>query len=398
MLIYNPFSQECIDDPFPIYRRLREEAPVYHNDEMGFWALSRYADVAETQKDFAIYSSAGGATLDGAGAGMPLLVVQQPPKHVHAKRCVAKFFGQESVRHLEPFIAAKLAALIDRVYEKCGPSGTFDFMAEVAAPLPLAVISQMLGIPPALQPEILALSKHVLHRGKGADMAAYATAAVRIMQIFTELASRRRENLGDDPVSAMITDGTSLASDDGSTLTDEEVAVRFFELTFAGHDTTSKSLANAMYLLSLYPDQRSILARDPDRISQGVEEIFRYDPPSHTQARTTTAEVTVHGVTIPAGQRILLLTGSAVRDERAIPKPDLFDVGRQADGGSIVFGNGIHKCLGMHLARFEITLALRYILARFPAFEVDKDALTRTVYANVRGFDALPMRLGSTHL
>jgi cytochrome P450 len=174
-------------------------------------------------------------------------------------------------------------------------------------------------------------------------------------------------------------------------MSDEEAAFRFFELGFAGHETVAKGIPNGCLALTAFPDEKARLLADPELYTSAAEEVLRYDAPSQLQGRTTMTDVTLHGVTIPAGEKVMLITGSALRDERAYGEPDRFDVSRQADPSTLFFGFGIHRCLGAHLARLEIRLALEEILARFPAFAVDESRAERQVSTNVRGVAHLPL-------
>jgi cytochrome P450 len=177
-------------------------------------------------------------------------------------------------------------------------------------------------------------------------------------------------------------------------MSDHELAARFLEMAIAGHETVAKAIPNGALAFDKFPDERRRLAADRGLLTRAVEEILRYDPPSQLQGRTTTREVTLHGVTIPAGQRTMLLTGAAMRDPRAFEEPDRFDITRPADVRSVYFGYGVHKCLGVHLARQEIAIAFGELLSRFPDYAVDPSRVTRMVLSNVRGVASLPIRLG----
>ena len=392
MVEYYPYDLDCVNDPFPVYARLRDEAPVYFNRQHDFWALSRYEDVAVAQQDTARFSNSRGVTLEGAEAGMPLLVGSDPPKHTSSKRVVAKSFSFDNMKIIEEFIRERTISILDRCYRKHGKDGKWDVFSEFALILPFTVISEILKIPDFLHEEILALSKHVLSRGTSVDPAQVQQAQLRILEIFIRLSKERRDSLGDDPVSTMIVRSSSDKEHDP--ISDVELAIRFYEMAFAGHDTTAKSLANGLIFLHDHPDQKKELLENMSLLPGAVEEVFRFDPPSHTQRRTPIVDVTIHGVTIPAESRLLLLTGSAARDPRAFCCPDVFDIRRKPDKLSIVFGNGAHKCLGVHLARLELSIALEEILSRYPKYRVDSLKAKRNAFANVRGVSYLPFWLG----
>jgi cytochrome P450 len=381
---YDPYDSSLVNNPFPIYARLRDESPVYYNDAMDFWALSRYDDVVRYLNDPERFSNAHGNTLEGDGEGLPLLVAQDPPQHADSKRQSIKFFQPARVREIEPFIRAQATGLLNNAYERHGATGTWDAFKEFCLALPFAAIGKILSIPESLHAEIINLSNQLLNRDEPQESDQRDHLYAQILTIYMGLVAERRSALGNDPISELIK----------SDFDDFELAVRFFELTFSGYNTTAKAMANALLLLSEFPDQKRRLLQDPSLLSRAVEEVFRFDPPTHTQRRTTMGDVVVRGRTIPAGARVLLLTGSAARDPEAFSDPDDFDITRQPDQRSVVFGYGIHKCLGVHLARLELSITIEVVLKLFPDYEISVSDVTRSAEANVRGVNNLPMRLG----
>lgn len=214
--------------------------------------------------------------------------------------------------------------------------------------------------------------------------------------LYLELARDRRANPRNDLVSMLIAE--EVTAEDGSKhrMDDYEIAVRFLEMGFAGHETVAKAIPNGAMAFHAFPEERRRLREDRGLLKNAVDEILRYDPPSQLQGRTTTRDVTLHGVTIPAGQKVMLVTGAATRDPRRFERPDRLDVTRTAnDYLSVFFGFGIHKCLGIHLARQEIGVAFDELLNRFPDYQVDPSRATRAVLANVRGVSSLPITLGA---
>lgn len=391
---FDPYSRDFIADPYPLYARLRDEAPVYHNADMKFWALSRYDDVVSAHKDSNLFSSAGGVTIEGTEAAMPLLIVKDQPDHGWAKSLVVKMFSRPRMAALELFIRQRAGELIDEAYEKYGATSEFNFVSEFTVKLPLSVISELLGIPEELRDEIHQLSNTIIYRGEDRDPAAAEAATRRMIGLYMGLAAGRRANPRDDVITMLINEEATDEQGVKHRMSDQEIAVRFLEMGFAGHETVAKAIPNGAMAFHAFPDQRRKLAADRSLLASAVDEILRYDPPSQLQGRTTTREVTLHGKTIPAGQKVMLLTGSATRDPRAFENADQLDIARPLDMRSIFFGFGVHKCLGIHLARQEIAIAFDELLSRFPQYEVDPGRTTRAIMSNVRGVGSLPITLG----
>ena len=395
MLTFDPYDREYGLDPYPLYARLRDEAPVYHNPGMKFWALTRFEDVLNAHRDAKLFSSAGGVTIEGTEAGMPFLIVKDQPEHSWSKALVVKLFSRPRMIALDAFIRRRAGELLEGLYDKHGPNGEFDFVSEFTVPLPLSVISELLGIPEEYHEEIHNLSNITVSRGPDRDMNEVAMATMRTMQIYTELAADRRANPRDDVVSMLIAE--EVQGEDGKKhrLEDYEIAARFLEMGFAGHETVAKAIPNGAIAFHHFPDEHHRLLADRGLLKNAVDEILRFDPPSQLQGRTTTADVTLHGVTIPAGERVMLVTGAATRDPRTFENADRFDVTRPvSDYLSVFFGFGIHKCLGVHLARQEVGVAFDELLTRFPNYRVSPERATRAVLSNVRGVATLPITLG----
>jgi cytochrome P450 len=394
MIEFNPYGRDFAEDPYPVYAKLREEAPVYFHKEMNFYAFSRYEDVVRGHRDAATYCSSGGVTIDGTEAAMPLLIVKDQPEHGWAKGLVTKVFSRARMEALDLFIRRRTIELLDEAYDKYGPAGEFNFVKEISVRLPLDVISELLGIPEEYREEIHHLSNLTVLRGDEADPSQQAQTAMRTLEIYLTLAADRRANPRDDVISMLINERVTDENGVEHAMSDHEIAVRFLEMGFAGHETVAKAIPNGAMALHRFPDERRKLAENPELLTQAVEEFLRYDPPSHFQGRTTTKEVVLHDVTIPAGAKVMLLTGSAVRDHRAFDNPDVLDLNRPMDGKTIYFGFGVHKCLGIHLARQEQKIAWEEILTRFPNYQVDPSRATRSVLASVRGVSGLPAILG----
>ncbi|MFV2178548.1 cytochrome P450 [Actinomadura sp. LOL_016] len=387
MAEYNPFSKETVHNPFPAYRRLRDEAPVYHNEEVGFWALSRYEDVIAAHLDTDVFSSAHGVTIEGADRGAPFLITKDPPEHTMHRKIVARMFTPRRIARLEPFIRATAAGLLDRVRG----ADRFDLVQDFSFRLPLDVISELIGIPVSERERIHELSDRVAVRTE--DMSTpddVYQASAELWGLLAELVKDRRRNPGDDVITLLM--NTEVEDEEGGrrSLSDGELASRFLELAFAGHETVAKLIPNGAIALSWYPDQRRELVADPSLIPNAVEEMLRWDPPSHYQGRWTLRDVELHGVVIPEGRRVILITGSAVHDERKYSEPELFDVHRDIDR-HVSFGFGRHLCLGASLARLETRIAFEELLKRFPDFGFDETGVERHYSSNVRGLSSLPL-------
>ena len=392
MVEFNPYLWETAHNPYPIYRRLRDEAPVYRNDELGFWALSRHEDVAAAHNDPATYVSSGGVTIEGYEKDSPFLIVQDPPSHTWHRKIVGRVFTPRRIADLEPFIRSRCATLLDQFRA----ADEFDIVTDFSVQLPLSVISELLGIPEEYRGAVHRLSNQVLSRENLDDPVqaeAVMNASLELMQLYLGLVQERRKHLRDDVISLLIE--TEVTDEEGGTrrLGDEEIAYRFLELGAAGHETVAKLIPNGVVALAWYPDQRRELVTDPSLMKGAVEEMLRWEPPSHLQGRTAARDVTLHGVTIPAGDRVMLITGSATHDERVYDEPELFDIHRVVQH-PVTFGFGIHVCLGAHLARLEIRIAFEELLARFPDFDIDGTRAVRHVLTNVRGLSNLPLVVG----
>lgn len=386
MVEYNPFDWETAHNPYPVYRQLRDEAPVYRNEQFGFWALSRYEDVVAAHLNSDDFSSAHGVTIEGAEKDAPFLIVKDAPEHTAHRRIVGRLFTPRRIALLEPFVRRTAAGLLDKLRD----ADRFDVVEDFSFRLPLDVISELIGIPESYRLQIHHLSDRIAVRESAEMTEDGILATLELAGLLTDLVRERRASPGDDVITMLM--NTPVEEEDGRMrmLTDDELAGRFLELSFAGHETVAKLIPNGVVALTWFPGARRELAANPALMANAVEEMLRWDPPSHYQGRWTTRDVEVRGTVIPAEQRVILVTGSAVHDERKYPDPDTFDIHRDIDR-HVSFGFGRHLCLGASLARLETRVAFEELLKRFPDFSIDETGVERRVSVNVRGLSKLPL-------
>jgi len=387
-LTYSPYAYEIHEDPYPTYRRLRDEAPLYHNADEGFWALSRHADVVEAFRDSERFSSSHGVSLDPEASGphahrtMSFLAMD-PPRHGRMRGLVSRGFTPRRVLDLEPRIRELTHLHLDRALEK----GSFDFISDFAGRLPMDVISELMGVPEADRDELRRLADLLVHREEGVHGVPPGgiEAALTLAGYYAEMIAQRRRQRTDDLTSALID-----AELDGDRLSDDDITSFLFLMVVAGNETTTKLLGNAWYWAWRNPDQRSIPFSDGSRVPSWVEETLRYDTSTQMLARITTCDVELHDGVIPAGDRVVLLVGAGNRDHRVFPDPDRYDLDRPDPQPILSFGFGRHFCLGASLARLEARVALEELVARVATYEVDPDGIERVHSVNVRGFAHLP--------
>lgn len=388
-VVYDPYAYAMHDDPYPTYARLREEAPLYRNDERGFWALSRHADVQEGFRNSGDLSSSHGVSLDplatspDAHRTMSFLAMD-PPRHGHMRALVSKGFTPRRVLDLEPRIREITRSYVGPLVEV----GSFDTIGDLAGKIPMDVISELIGVPVVDRDEIRRLSDLVVHREEGVhDVPPEGIeAALGLVTYYADLLGDRRANPGDDLASALCD-----AEIDGARLSDNDIIGFLFLMGVAGNETTTKLLGHALWWAWRNPDQRRIIWDDPARVSDWVEETLRYDASSQGLARTATTDLHLHGGTIPAGDRVLLLVGAANRDPRVFANPDDFDISRPENANTLSFGFGRHFCLGASLARLETRVVLEEIVTAVADYDIDAERTRRVHSINVRGMSHMPM-------
>jgi cytochrome P450 len=386
-LHYSPYDYAVHEDPYPLYARLRAEAPLYRNDELDFWALSRHADVLGAFRNPAQLSNRFGVSLDPAAYGPQAeramsFLAMDPPRHTRMRSLVSKAFTPRRVAELEDRVRAIALEHLEPALER----GSFDFVADFAGRVPMDVISDLIGVPKEDRVEMRRLADLLVHRDPDVFDIPQAgkEAALLMAGYFADMVADRRHIARDDLTSALVE-----ADLEGDRLSDDEIISFLFLMTVAGNETTTKLLSNAWYWGWRFPDERAKVLAELARVPDWVEETLRYDTSTQMLLRVTTGEVDLLGTLVPHGSRVLLLLGSANRDERVFPDPDRYDIGRDTTK-LVSFGSGRHFCLGAALARLEARVGLAELVARVRRYDVDEAGAERVHSINVRGFAALP--------
>ena len=381
---FNPYSPSFRQDPYPVYRRLRDEYPVYHNEELGFFAISRYDDIVAALQDVETFSSSNAL---GIGAPkevldqIPMMMMLDPPRHGQLRALVNRAFTPRRVAGLEPRIRALARSLVDDFIER----GSCDLVEHFSGPLPATVTAELLGVP--AEDGLMFKEKStaiVTQDAKGGGDLDF-TPAIELMLYMTAAYDERRKQPRDDLMSALLE-----AEIDGERLSQEELLGFAFLLLVAGNETTTNLISNAVGLLDQYPDQRRQLVDDPSLLHAAIEEFLRFESPVQGLSRTPRKDSVIHGCTVPEDAQLLLLYASANRDERRIDDPERFDISRDPKP-HLAFGFGTHFCLGASLARLEAKIALEELLARAPEFRLDFASSARLGGGVVRGWATLPV-------
>jgi cytochrome P450 len=385
----DPYDYDFHEDPYPYYRRLRDEAPLYRNSDQKFWALSRHADVVQGFRNSTSLSNKHGVSLDPISRNehahrvMSFLALDDPG-HLRLRTLVSKGFTPRRIRELEARVTEIAVQHLDAAVQ----SDSFDFVDDFAGKLPMDVISELMGVPESDRVRIRALADGVMHREDGVkDVPAEAIqASADLMVYYADMVSSRRAKLSDDLTSALVE-----AEIDGDKLTDEEIIAFLFLMVVAGNETTTKLLANAAFWGWKNPDQLAPVFDDHALIKPWIEETLRYDASSQILARAVSADMTLYDTTIPEGDVLLLLPGSGNRDDRVFEDPDAYRIDREIGSKLLSFGSGAHFCLGAHLARMEAQVALTELFKRISGYDVDEANSVRVHSSSVRGFAHLPI-------
>ena len=386
-VVFSPYSYEIHEDPYPVYARLRAEAPVYRNDEFDFWALSRHHDVLAAFRNVDAFSNAYGVSLDPSAFGpdahkvMSFLAID-PPRHTRMRALVGRGFTPSKVAQMEDRIRQIALEHLEPALDR----GSFDFIADFAGRLPMDVISELVGVPPVDRAELRRLADLVVHREDGVFDVPQAgmDAALTLVAYYQGMVDERRAAAKDDLTSALLE-----AEIDGDKLTDEEIVAFLFLMVVAGNETTTKLLGNAWYWGWRNPGEGVKPFSDAARVADWVEETLRFDTSSQMVLRVTRTPLEIHGQAIPEGGRVLLLIGSANRDGTVFPDPDRYDLDRDTSR-LVSFGSGRHFCMGAPLARLEARIGLGELVKRVASYDIDPEGIERVHSTNVRGLAAIP--------
>ncbi len=384
-VLYDPYSHAVHDDPYPYYKRLRDEAPVFFNQQHGFWVLSRWEDVQMAFRDFKTYSNYQGVALESRmNDGYPMILTMDPPKHTAVRKVISAMLTPERVAGLEPLIRDLAVELLEPFRSK----GQIDILSDFAVYLPMAVISRMIKIPRADEDLVRTKTDILVSREDGQFEVPHEVieAYLWLAQYFEDLVKKHWDDAPDDTLLSAI-----IEAEKNGQLSHEEVIGFLLLLGVAGNETTTKLIGNMAFRLWQHQDQRALLVDDPGLIANAVEETMRFDGSSQLLGRTIMRDHELHGQQLKQGQRIALLPISANRDERKWENPDKYDVTRKT-AGHMGFGFGVHACVGAALARLEGRVAFEEILRVMPDYEIEEAKLERMHSANVRGFTHVPMR------
>ena len=393
-LEFDPFSDEYFNGAYDLFRRMRDESPVYFNEQYGFWALFRYEDVCAAHKDWQTFSSAHGVDLSTLNTDPAVIrmyrsiIMMDPPEHDRFRALVSRVFTPRAVGALEPMVREVIVSFL----EQFDDADSFDAVADFSGPFPVEVISRMLGVPKDERQQIRHWLDVGLHREPG-QMEPTPEGIQAQMEsgiYWMELTESKRKNPTDDMISRLTQVEVDRGDGEMTRLDNQEIAGFASLLGGAGAETVTKLVGNAVYLFHKNPGEYKKLLDDPSKAASAVEEILRYYPPSQYQGRFSVRESTWSGVTVPAGFPTILITGSATRDERFYDEPDVFDIDRKPTL-ALGLGYGIHSCLGAALARMESRIAIEELAKRWPRFEVDEARLARVQMSNVAGYSNVPV-------
>lgn len=390
-LYYDPFDFDIDDDPYPAWKRLRDEAPLYYNEKYGFYALSRYADVSRGLSNWETYRSGNGTTLEVILAGVEfppgVILFEDPPLHDLHRRLLSRVFTPRRMKAIEPLVRRFCARVLDPLIG----SGRLDFIGDLGAWVPMRTIGYLLGIPEEDQAAVRNNTDKLLALKEGKPGEITADAVEHSYQMLADYVEWRASHPSDDLMTLLL--NAQVEEADGTRqLTRTEVLTYTSMIAGAGNETTTRLIGFIGQLLSDAPDQRRQLVSDRSLIPRAIEEALRYEAPSPVQARRVAHDTECYGQTVPEGSVMLLVNGSANRDERHFEDPDRFDIHR--DGGHLSFGQGMHFCLGAALARMEARVALEEVVERWPDWQVDYDNAVMVHTASVRGWGRLPATIG----
>jgi cytochrome P450 len=385
---YDPFDFDIDDDPYPIWKRLRDEAPLYYNDKYNFYALSRYDDVSRELMNFEVFRSGRGTTADIIMSGIDfppgVILFEDPPIHDLHRRLLSKVFTPRRMEAIEPLTRAFCVRALDPLVG----SGRFDFVENLGSMVPMRTIGYLLGIPEDDQKAIRDKGGSQITLKEGTFRAVPQDFLEHSHDMFANYIDWRVDHPSDDLMTQLL---NAEVEDDGGTrrLTRSEVLLYTSMIAGAGNETTTRLIGFIGQLLAEHPDQRRQIVDNPSLIPMAIEEVLRYEAPSPVQARHVARDFECRGTTVPEGSIMLLLNGSANRDERRYPDGERFDIHR--GDTHLSFGHGLHFCLGSALARMQARVALEEVIKRWPDWEVDYANASKAHTTSVRGWAKLPV-------
>ncbi|MEZ0052301.1 cytochrome P450 [Mycobacterium sp. MAA66] len=389
---YDPYDAGLIADPYPMFKRLRDELPLHHNEQHDFYALSRYADVNAGMLDVVTFSSAKGNILELIKADLPipsgLLPMEDAPRHDIHRKLLSRMFTPRKIAELEDVVRRYCVRSLDPLIGCAG----FDFIADLGAQMPMRVICSLLGIPEEIHEAVRDQANAQLATEEGRPME-IASSGFDDGQLFSDYVDWRMTHPGDDIVTELL--NVEFVDESGVTrrLTRAELLMYISVVAAAGNETTARLIGWAAKVLAEHPGQRRELAEAPALIPNAIEELLRLEAPAPHAARYVRCDVEYYGHTVPAGSVMMMLIGAANRDHRHFaPDGDVFDIHRKVRS-HLAFGVGAHYCMGAALARLEGRIALEEVLARFPRWDVDLDNAVMSTTSTVRGWDKMPVTI-----
>ncbi len=374
----DPISAVCRDDPYPVYRELRDTAPVWYSADRDLWFLSRYADVHDAISNPAVFSSAQGVVPSGFVSDTPVLITMDPPDHTALRKTVQRAFSPKQIAEMEVHIRDIARRLLDAMPEE----GEVDAVAAFTDQLPLLVMTELLGVDLADREMFKRCGETIV---SGNDTEVMAAAQAELTDYLAGVFAARRAEPRQDFITRLVS-----PTEAGESLTDGELLGLCFLLLVAGTETTTGALGTGVLLLDRYRAARRDLVATPELMTSAVEEVLRFDAPTQGLSRVVTRDVELHGTTMAAGSRVHLLFASANRDERQFPDPDHFDI-RRTPNQHLSFGFGSHYCVGASLARMEIKVGLEEWLRVAPDYTVVNGRVARVMSDTNRTFSALPL-------
>ncbi|AYE96574.1 cytochrome P450 [Mycobacterium paragordonae] len=390
-IYYDPFDFEIDDNPYPIWKRMRDEVPLYYNEKYNFYALSRYEDVAPELTNWETYRSGRGTTMDIIMSGIQVppgvILFEDPPLHDLHRRLLSRVFTPRRMEAIEPLTRDFCVRALDPLVG----SGRFDFIENLGSMIPMRTIGYLLGIPEEGQAHIRDRGGRAINLTEGTFRAVDHDLFEKSYEVFSDYIDWRTQHPSDDLMTQLL---NAEVEDNGVTrrLDRTEVLMYTSMIAGAGNETTTRLIGFIGQLLAEHPDQRAEIVANPSLIPMAIEEVLRYEAPSPVQARHVAHDVECHGTVVPEGSIMLLLNGSANRDERRYVDGERFDIHR--GGAHLSFGHGLHFCLGSALARMQARVALEEVIKRWPEWDVDYDNAVKAHTSSVRGWAKLPVITG----